>query len=401
MTQADKDRLPFAIPSKPSQSPEKGDQGPSIGKTIHHRVGDVFPVKIKRDENKVPVFAKRLMQPGKEGSEQNPYVNNITRPDTRPQSSSLTDMLGSVSPTRTGFNDFQPTCLSAVPSPLRRGPGPPQPYPMVTQEYPPRQKPTMNMDDHFFVTNEHIDVVACTLWDKIAAQAKQQTDDSSAKHDKLMSLVDQQFDELKSQISSMNDKADHSATQAHNLNLQLNKVMEVIRKEVVNSVEVQTKRMADVEHSVKELQKAMQDLQKLTERNHAVGHTIPQSAMNDLPLPNHHSQPSLASYYDGLAREPMPHQQQAHGYVEGQRSGNSNYLPRHGYAGREGKDGENPFSRTNPYYTPSAPGTGGFPPGVQHQYGYSPNQEYQQYQNLQQHQHYGSNQGPAKMSGCD
>jgi hypothetical protein len=400
MTQTDKDRLPFAPPPKPSHSPKKDNQA-STGRTNQYGIENKSPPKVKFDETKLPIFAHRLLQPGPQASAQNSYVDDIKRSDTRPQSSSLTDILGSVSPTRTGFHDFQPACPSAVPSPLRRvtSSGSSPLHRMVaTKEYPPRQKPTMSIDDHFFVTNEHIDVVACTLWDKVAAQAKQQTDDSSAKHDKLLSLVDQQFGDVKSQVSSINSKSDQSATQVHNLVFQLNGVMEVIKKEVVSCLEAQTKKMVGMEQTVKELQKAIHDLQMLNERNHgAAGHITPQSAMNNFPLPNHRSQPSLAGYYDNSGREPTSHQQQAHSYIEGQRSGNSSYLPWHGYGSREGKDCENPFSRTNPYYTPSNPGSGSLPQGVQHQYGYSPNQEYQQYQNLQQHQqHYGSNQGPAK-----
>ena len=397
MTQSDKIRLPLTILPKPLPSLEEDKQDPTRMTALHGN-SNVSPPKAEHEENQVPTFAHRLMQPAHQIPNHSPYVNNATRPGPRPQSSSLTDMFDSMSLARIDSDNFRPSCLSAVPSPLRHGPDPSQPHPMGAHEYS-RPKPSMAMDDHFFVTNEHIDVVACALWDKIAAQAKQQMDDSSKKHDKLLAVVDKHFEDFKVQISSINDQADRSATQVHNLNAQMHKTIEGIKKEVLSSVEAHTKRLTDMEQTVKELQKTVQDVQRMHEPNNAAaGYASPQGATNSFSLPNHSSQPSLAGYINSAGREPLSYQQQTHGYTEGHRPGNTSYMSRSAHVGREGKDDDNPFVRTNSYYPPSGVGgSSGFPQASQHHYDYSPHQEYQQYQNLQHHQqHYGANQGSTK-----
>jgi hypothetical protein len=327
-----------------------------------------------RDENSVPSHAPRVLEGTLKVSEHNPFVNPGTRGGAIPQSGSqLTDILSSLSPSKTGFSEFQPNCPSAMPSPLHRSHRQP-PSNLLNRNGVRANVPNMSVNDHFFVTNEHIDVVACSLYDHIAMWTKRGMGDSGSNHNKLLSVIGKQFEDLQSQINSFGEKMDHSTTQNRNLGVQLDNLFEFIKKEIVVPMEAQTNKIMGMEQTIKELQQTMHDLQKSAERS------TPQSGSTPFPLPNHRSQPSLTGYYDESGWESMLHHQQMSGYGETRRHGiNNNNFYRPGYGGREGKDNGHPFSNTNPYKYSAGQVSGGF---VQ---GYSPSD-----------QHYGFNQGPSK-----
>lgn len=244
----------------------------------------------------------------------------------------------------------------------------------------------MPMNDHFYITNEHIDVVGCTLYDFIAHCSKQQTTTTSSKHDQLLTAMEHRFEDIKSQISSIGGKADHAANQGHNINVQLGKLFDLIKKDLIEPLSVQNKKVSEMEQSIREVQKSLQELQNSTHHKYPSPAVFPvqHSAHTAFPLPTHQSQPSLTGYYDSTdgGRDSMP--RMPNGMSETRRHGNNNYWPRpQPQHGREGREGSHPFSGTNPYNATQYNNSfvGGFTP-----YGFSQNSD----------QHYGFDSGTPK-----
>lgn len=298
---------------------------------------------------------------------------NLSNPEQRSQdcaqpeqsSSQLTDILNGVSPSKVDFWEFRTNCPSAVPSPLHRVPGQPHPVPMGRNRPPPVA--TVPIHDHFFMTNEHIDVVSCALHDFVEYRSKETIASVASKHDQLLLHIGQQFEDLKIQMNSVNGKVDRNANQSHNTTVQLEKLLGFIKSEVMALVNVQTKKILDVERGLQELQKGVHELQKSSQQKNSspASYSTPHD-MQVYSLPIHHSQPSLASFYNSNepGREPVPRLPPG-GIPEPRRHGNPSW-PRPTYV-REDKVNQ-PISGTNPYNTSTQFG-GGLVGGFQ-QYGY-------------------------------
>jgi hypothetical protein len=228
-------------------------------------------------------------------------------------SSRLTEILSDVSPSKTEFNhDFFANCPSAVPSPLHRMPGqqtpnqqvPNQqqmPHPMMMGPSPgPTGTPhSLTWAQHFHMTNEHIDVSGRTLYDFVAECNLEQIVTSNSKHDKTVEVLEERFNDIKLHFESVNNEVDRVHDQTHSINEKLDKLLDYIKKEVVEPLTVQSKKTADMETSIKALQKSMFDLERSVEAKlYAVPGPGP-SAHVHYPLPHHPSQPSLVgSLYD-------------------------------------------------------------------------------------------------------
>jgi hypothetical protein len=224
-------------------------------------------------------------------------------------SSRLTDILGRVSPSNADFNhDFFANCPSAVPSPLHRMPGqqtpdqqvPDQqhvPHPMMMGPSPgPTGTPhSLTWAQHFHMTNEHIDVSGRTLYDFVAGCNIEQIVTSNSKHDKTSAILEERFNDIKLHLDSVNNEVDRAHDQTHSINEKLDKLLDYIKVEVVEPLTVQSKKTADMETSIKALQKSMFDLEQSVEAksNLAPGPGPGPSAHAQYPLPHHRSQPSL------------------------------------------------------------------------------------------------------------
>lgn len=223
-----------------------------------------LPAPKKNDNASVRIMEELRIQPPAGGPAKAPVH---LQPEE--SSSQLTDMLSGVSPSKAEFHDYG--SASAVPSPLHRTPqsamGPQQmpdpgqapammPHPLA----PPVPKKAVPIHDHFFMTNEHIDVVAMSIYDWVETCCNQTTKAASSKHDQLRTTVDQRFDDIRSQINSVGEKADHNGNQSHNLSIQLDKLRDFIKTEVVKPMAAQTARLNALDHGIKELQKSMQEL---------------------------------------------------------------------------------------------------------------------------------------------
>jgi hypothetical protein len=339
-----------------------------------------------RDESGL---AARVMQElriddQREGQARPNGIGGHLRPDQ--SSSRLTDMLNGLSPSRGDYQgDFRPNCPSAVPSPLHKLPSPITPMrtnPMsreVSGPFGPPLSPK-TIEDHFYMTNEHLDVVGKSTWDQIETMKKEHTETFSNKHALLVTTVEQHVHEIKMQVDSVNEKADRTTEQGHNIQTKLDELFELIKTDVMGALAAQEKKAAGMEQNVKELQRTVQAMQKTLELKHSesrIGQQhntpgsvpTPNSSGSPFALPVHRSQPSLAGYYGNMTEsgregQPlMPHNGVAQDVHNDPRPGyatnyGQQWGPRGGYQGRNGKE-DRPYSGTNPYHFANNSGGGG------------------------------------------
>ncbi|KAK7189679.1 hypothetical protein DPSP01_005743 [Paraphaeosphaeria sporulosa] len=288
-------------------------------------------------------------------------------------SSKLTDMLSGVSPSRVDFNNYDSS--SAVPSPLHRTPpcavGSQQmrisgqvPPVLPHTPIPPPPKAGVPIHDHFYMTNEHIDVVAMSIYDWVQSCNNHAIKAASSKHEQLKTTVDQRFDDIRSQINSVGEKADHNGNQSHNLSIQLDKLRDFIKSEVVELLAAQTARLNAMDHGIKELQKSVQDLQ--TQGQSQATTAVYPSPSEPSALVNSRSQPSLPPFYDLSGPGNDSHPPVLSGPTGFGRFGNNTLLGRPPY-GRDGRENNSsyPFPNMgNPYHSPGGSfghGAGGYP----------------------------------------
>lgn len=292
-----------------------------------------YPTQVQqqRDDNELTARVKQELRIGEQ--HQPSSATNGGRAHLQPDlsSSKLTDMLNDASPRTDSNGDFRAFCASAVPSPLHKlhGPHVPMPpapmlrggndTPVAGPFISPRTHKTI--EDHFFMTNEHLDVVGKTTYDALDMFTKQQISAANVKHEQLLVIIEKHIEGLQSQISLVNNKADDAANRTHNVSLKLDQLEKFLKDEVVSAMKEQTKKTAEVESSLKEIQKAMvhmqQTIEKLSESKSAFHHpttnTLPAPGAPSLmshAAPIHHSQAALHSYYGNDAsrdeQSPMP-----------------------------------------------------------------------------------------------
>lgn len=320
-------------------------------------------------------LAARAMQELRTNGQQEgaPLENGTTRHLQPDQSSSrLTDMLHGVSPNRSDSNgDFRANCPSAVPSPLHKvlvGRVPMQPMdPLVRSPEPLRLPFTpKTIDDHFYMTNEHLDVMGKSSWDHVETVRKELLESSNHMEAKVISTIETQVQELKVRIDSAHEKADRATEQSHDIHTKVEELVEYIKRDVMGAFAAQNKQLGDLDRDIKELHKTVNSMQQLLEQKQSENKTNQQNASTTLtPLPNPHSQTSLAGYYGNLTEsgregqsqvQHMPehrisgHMQDPHNDPRTGYSGNygQQWAPRAGYQGRGSKD-DRPYSATNPY----------------------------------------------------
>ncbi|KAH7374391.1 hypothetical protein BKA66DRAFT_534274 [Pyrenochaeta sp. MPI-SDFR-AT-0127] len=337
-------------------------------------------------------------------------------------SARLTDMLSGISPLKNKFNgDFQPNCPSAVPSPLQKIPGPlvqPQPFavsPTPFDQWGQSHMPK-NIEDHFFMTNEHLDVVGKTTWDLLEMSKQQQLAALNTRHEHLLALFEKHIEDIKSQINTVDEKVERNADKQSNIHNDIDSMMTLVKQEVAGALVVQNKKATEMETHIKELQKTVQGLQQFIEQKLSDSKSVgdqhstsgafptPNSANSTSNLPAHRSQPSLAGYYGSttdLGRENqvlIPSTQDSRGIASTQEShsdqrpeysGGYGYQwgPRSGFSGHHRKEDRPVYSGTNPYLFASGGQfnnsyAGGYP-----SYSFSPSPPDQQYS---------YNQGPTK-----
>jgi hypothetical protein len=227
--------------------------------------------------------------------------SGLLQPDQ--SSSRLTDMLD-VSPGRSdSHGEFRLHCPSALPSPLHQASGPGSSVrPIVSSNgsfghFP--SAPTLapkTIDDHFFMTNEHLDVIGKTTWDLVDATFRRQSADSNMKLDQMAKLMEKQFDDIKTEINTVKEKAESTVDNQHKVFGSLNSVSDVLKENIPRALTEQDKKLTSMETQMKELKQMVQALQRSSEQKIAEPRVniVPSS----FPLPDSRSQHSLAGHFE-------------------------------------------------------------------------------------------------------
>lgn len=311
----------------------------------------------------------------------------LLQPDQ--SSSRLTDMLHGVSPRRDESNTDFRNCPSAVPSPLHRGLGGRVPLPQIAPVLQPpasSRQPFVpsSIDDHFFMTNEHMDVMGKSMWDHTESLRKELIVSAGSRHAKLISVVEGHVQEIKMQVDSVNEKADRTIEKGHNITTKLDEMFEFIKNDVMGALHIQDTKMTDLELGIKEIQKTVQNMQKTLDQKQS----DPKASQQPTSTPQNSSLPSLVGYYSSTTespREAQPHlsnppdHRNSHGNAShvqephnGAHAGYGNYgqswAPRGGYQGRNSK-GEGGYVATNPYHF--GPGANGAANGGHYSNGFN------------------------------
>jgi hypothetical protein len=317
--------------------------------------------------------AVRNMQEPRLGHEQDPTSHpngtaDLLQPDQ--SSSRLTDMLHGVSPGRGNFDaQFQPHCPSAVPSPLHRAPVPIIPSASVRNSFASWGAPRtpQNIDDHFFMTNEHLDVVGKSTYDWIDKLRMELQTSSNDKQKQLVEIIDKHFEDIKKQVILANEKADRNVENGHTSHAKLDSLFDFVRHDVVDAMEAQDRKVISLVQGVQDLQKSMQNLQKMLEQKMIDPRTGQQQTAT-IPPPHHGPQPYLTTYYGNVTESGhegppnMPNNVIAQGAHNDSRAGFGNHYgqqwgPRSGY--RSSNEDRTPYSGTNPYHFGNSGGMAG------------------------------------------
>ncbi|KAF1917397.1 hypothetical protein BDU57DRAFT_163648 [Ampelomyces quisqualis] len=375
----------------------------TTGDLIRSRDSESMMVQVRDDAG----LAARVRQELRLGEQQEeaPRQNvssGLLQPE--PSSSRLTDMLNGVSPRRDSLTgNFDPNCPSAVPSPLHKMPAPITPMlpgllsgGLSSTPYRPK-----TIDDHFFMTNEHLDVVGKSHWDQLEAVKKSLLESSSHKHGQLVATLEKKIKDVKMQVDSVKEKADRATEQGHNILTKLDQLFEFVKEDVMGALAAQEKKTASMEMNVKELQTSVLNMQKMQEQKRQEsrigqqqrsGTPVASSSLANTAflLAEDRSQASLAGFYGNIAesgREGMPQMPDERGngsahdtHMDGRAPYGSSYgqqqwALRHGYTGRGIKE-DRPYSASNPYHFVHGAGNGNGYSGGFAAYSQQPEQHY-------------------------
>lgn len=277
-------------------------------------------VDLAANVNEEPPVAQQRQQAS-------PTTANLGHLETDSLSSKPTGILGNAIARTESKSDFRILCPSAVPSPLHKsglhhapiaatpmlrgghGPGPAGVWPS------PRTHKTI--EDHFFMTNEHLDVVGKTTYDALDMYTKQQIGATNAKHELLTAILENHVKDLRSQISSVNEKTDITYEQTHNVDLKLDQLEKFIKDEIFAAMKDQMKKTIEMQSSLTDLKSTMTHMQQNLEELCAKKSGPPLSSSTAQPIsgvstsmpqtgPGHHSQPALTSYYGNEAGRDEP-----------------------------------------------------------------------------------------------
>jgi len=234
-----------------------------------------------------------------------------------------------------------------------------------------------NINDHFYMTNEHLDVVGKSAWDQTES-LKDLHEASSHRHEQLLAAVKQLVKQVKVRVETIDDKANRATEQGDNIKTKLDQLFKFIRKDVMGLLAAQDEKVISMEQSIKELQKTVHSVQKMMEQKQSEAKAVQQHtpvaahATPNSPFP-HRAQTSLAGFYGNMTesgREGPPGLQMPErtsslaydGHSDTRAGYGSNYGqqwgPRSNFQGRSSKE-ERPYTGNNPYQYAANDANGG------------------------------------------
>ncbi len=300
----------------------------------------------------------------------------------------LNEMLNSLNQ-----GNFVSNCASAVQSPLNNTGAPlvqSPPNPPAQGPFRPAWQPrTPNtVDEHFYMTNEHLDVVGKTTWDLLETAKQQNLKMLNSRQDQISALVEKRFEDIKSQIAASNEMAESASKKHDDLFGSFDKLYSYITQDIADTLASHEKKTAALETQVTELQKTVQTLRQWLEQKFTdikPGCPVSTFSNPNTPLPIHRSQPVMAGYYGNGPeyvqenQSPMPNlhdnrstapmHETHHDHRIGHSNGYGQQWGRQGYTGRISKEDRTPYG--SPYHF-GGQFSSGYAPGYS-SYGFSTN----------------------------
>jgi hypothetical protein len=250
-------------------------------------------------------------------------------------------------------------------------------YPVMAPPHTPMSPPSLtgtladgsNILTHFYMCNQHMDMLGRTIWDIVADCKRQTNEEIEETHKDTVEILEDRFKEIKLQVESVGQAVDHGCEQSRAVNAKMDQLLEFIKAEVVEPLAKQSQKNADMENDIKTLQKSMHEMRKMVESKSSTTPSHPQVATHagqsghHSNLPNHRSQPSLVGYLGaasdvGTPRMPAVQETRNDGrfrYNQNAGYGHGQQWPRPSTAvGRDNKDENNPFPPANFYQYGSA-----------------------------------------------
>ncbi|KAH9866709.1 hypothetical protein J1614_008402 [Plenodomus biglobosus] len=363
-------------------NPEDIDRGSSTYQMLSEREQDMAAAPAAARDNTI-ITSRVLQELRLSDHEQSDTPSShavFDKPSLR-----LTEMLHEADPRMHSWDrSFQPNCPSAVPSPLHHMSKPATPHAGHSAMVSPNQAPPLDLqtpkslDEHFWMTNEHLDVVGKTTWDILSMSTQETLAALNSKHAKLMTLLEKHFEDVKSHLANVNEKAGHCAEKIANVHHDIDNLLSLYKSEMMGAFAAQDKKTVQMEGQLKDLQASMQTIQKLLEQKDNevksnqqplanYPHNTPGCAQSPYAQPIHRSQPSLGGYYghhSNTTREVQHQIPQMHDNMNAaspQDSGDAaqtgydtsygqQWTPRVDYPIRgSSREARPPFSSTNPY----------------------------------------------------
>ncbi|KAE8863728.1 hypothetical protein PTNB73_06935 [Pyrenophora teres f. teres] len=309
---SDSSRLLYSVPDKSAASLHQVSKG-TINMMYQGSANDIDPNsptgrELMQDQTRAKTssgrsdteITSRVMQELRIGE------RHMSAPQMSPQTghaqpdqscSKLTDMLNTGSPGRSDSqSEFQPHCLSAVPSPLHNASGPMVPARSNTLSYgshgsfpvPQQRIIPKTIEDHFFMTNEHLDVVGKTTWDLLEGIHKQQKGKAKTKQEQLLVHIDKRTAQIKAHMDAQISKANEDAARTiddcakrieerterivdmadsqHNAYTDLSSVSESVKETIPKALAEQDKKMASMHTEIKDMRQMLQNMQKMLDK---------------------------------------------------------------------------------------------------------------------------------------
>ncbi|EDU42468.1 conserved hypothetical protein [Pyrenophora tritici-repentis Pt-1C-BFP] len=312
---SDSNRLLYSVPDKSAASLHQVSKG-TINMMYQGSANDIDPDsstgrELVQDQTRAKTssgrsdteITSRVMQELRIGErhmsapQMSPQTGHI-QPDQ--SSSRLTDMLNTVSPGHSDSrSEFQPYYASAVPSPLHNA------VQMVTARsntshgshgsfpVPPQRIIPKTIEDHFFMTNEHLDVVGKTTWDLLEGIHKQQKGKAKTKQEQLLVHIDKRTAQIKAhmdaqvsksnedaagtisdcakRIEELSDRVVDMADNQHKAYAELSSASESINETISKALAEQDKKIASMHAEMKDMKQMLQKILDKQAADH--GHT--------------------------------------------------------------------------------------------------------------------------------
>ena len=145
---------------------------------------------------------------------------------------------------------------------------------------------------HFGVANHHIDLVAQSLHKSIDTTKQEAISSMITKYNETVTILEEHVSDIKAHLNAVEHNMGRISGKTETANSKLDKLVEFLKKEVVEPLVENIQRNANTENELKALQATVQELQKKPETTQGQSQhpRNPASSPDNASLPAHRSQ---------------------------------------------------------------------------------------------------------------